>query len=271
MNVTRPVFIAVAPNGARHSKDDHPNVPITPRELADTALACAEAGASMIHLHVRDSSGRHSLEPAHYRPAIREIKSAVGDEMLVQVTSEAAGIYTAEQQMRLIEELAPDGVSLAIRELLSSDTDMIEFARFLTTLEARGSLIQYILYDPDDVRRYRQLCVSGVIPSGNHLVLFVLGRYTKIDLKPENLDHYVAELDSSSPWMACAFGDNAFDVLAGVANRGGYIRIGFENGWVLPDGNIAADNASLVRAMATRIRESGHKVATATEAAALWE
>ena len=263
---TAPVLIAVAPNGARHGKVDHPAVPISPRELAETAIACAEAGAAMIHLHVRDENGRHSLEPERYRLAIEATRQAVGDAMLIQVTSEAAGIYTPQQQMRLIEELAPDAVSLAVREVLADDESIDAAAGFLSFLDRHGTAIQYILYDSIDTRRYGRLVADGVIPAGPHLVLFVLGRYSDKEVTPKDLDSFLTEFDNSVPWMVCAFGRGALDVLAEAASRGGHVRIGFENGWLLPDGSVAVDNATLVRAMATRVRDLGRSVATMAEA-----
>ena len=88
------VLIAVAPNGARRSRKDHPALPVTLDELVETAAACARAGAAMIHLHIRDVYGEHSLDPVRYRHAITAIRERVGDNMLIQVSSEAAGTRT---------------------------------------------------------------------------------------------------------------------------------------------------------------------------------
>lgn len=269
-----PVLIAVAPNGARCGKNDHPRVPISPSELAATALSCAEAGAAMIHLHVRDGHGGHSLEPAHYRPAIHAIRQAVGDAMLIQVTSEAAGIYTLQEQISLLEALAPDAVSLAIREIFADGADADAAKHFLASLQQQRTLVQYILYDCADVRRYRQLLANGAIPATRHHVLFVLGRYTNAystsSPTVQDLHDFMAVLDNAAPWMVCAFGRQTFDVLTKAAACGGQVRIGFENGWFLPDGSVAIDNAALVRTMAARIRESGGQVATVADASALF-
>ena len=62
-----PLVIAVAPNGARKTKKDHPALPIEPREFAIEAASCIEKGAAMIHLHVRDASGGHSLDAGGYQ------------------------------------------------------------------------------------------------------------------------------------------------------------------------------------------------------------
>lgn len=272
MNTTesRSVFVTVAPNGARHGKADHPGIPISPRELAETAVTCAEAGAAMIHLHVRDRHGRHSLEPEHYRPAIREIRQAVGDTMLIQVTSEAAGVYGPGDQMRLIEALAPGGVSIAIRELFSDGADADRAARLLITLRELGSMVQYILYSDADIRQYRDLVADGVIPHGRHLVLFALGRDADTEASSKRLREYVTTLENAAPWMVCAFGHRSFDILTAAALADGHVRIGFENGWLLPDSSVAADNAALVRTMAQRIHACGCRVATVAEAQALY-
>ena len=82
-----PLVVAVAPNGARKSQQDHPALPITPEEIAREAAACAEAGAAMLHLHVRDAQGRHSLDVEAYRTAIAAVRRAVGQRMILQVTT----------------------------------------------------------------------------------------------------------------------------------------------------------------------------------------
>jgi uncharacterized protein (DUF849 family) len=83
-----PVALAVAPNGGRRGKSDHPALPITPAEVARTAAQCAEAGAAMIHLHVRDRYGRHVLDADAYRAATDAIHREAGSEIVVQITSE---------------------------------------------------------------------------------------------------------------------------------------------------------------------------------------
>ena len=155
------VLIAVAPNGARRSRKDHPALPVTPDELAETAAACAQAGAAMIHLHIRDEHGEHSLDPVRYRQAITAVRKRVGDSMLIQVSSEATGRFTVREQVAAMEELAPDCVSLGLREYIRDDASIEPGAGFLQRLYRSHALIQYILYSPDEVRWYEQLCEQG--------------------------------------------------------------------------------------------------------------
>jgi uncharacterized protein (DUF849 family) len=90
-----PLILMAAPNGAYKQTTDHPALPVTAEALARTAKQCLDAGAAMLHLHIRDSQGRHSLDVDGYRQAIAAVRSAVGQEMVLQVTSEAAKVYQA--------------------------------------------------------------------------------------------------------------------------------------------------------------------------------
>ena len=105
--MSQPLVITVAPNGARRGKADHPALPVTPAEIAREAARCHEAGAAMIHLHVRDSEQRHSLDVGAYREAVAAVREAVGDRLVIQVTSEAVGIFSPEEQMAMIGPYLP--------------------------------------------------------------------------------------------------------------------------------------------------------------------
>ncbi|SFP95932.1 3-keto-5-aminohexanoate cleavage protein [Ralstonia sp. NFACC01] len=251
--VTRPIAIAVAPNGARKTHADHPALPITPDELAACARQCVEAGAAMLHLHVRRPDGTHSLEPGDYRPAIAAVQGAVGDALVIQITTEAVGIYTPEQQMASVRVLQPETISAALRELVPDAAYEAEAARFFGELAATRTAIQYILYSADDVARYRDLRTRGVLPDTPHWVLFVLGRYSAGQRSdPTDLLPFLqawadgGDVTANVPWAMCAFGPREAECALTAALLGGHARLGFENNMALPDGSTAPDNAALV-------------------------
>ena len=93
-----PCLLMVAPNGARRVYQDHPAIPLTPEELARDAKECLAAGASAMHVHVREADGHHLLDAAAYQDAISAIQEVVGDQLLLQVTSEAGGRYSPSEQ-----------------------------------------------------------------------------------------------------------------------------------------------------------------------------
>jgi len=252
--VTRPIAIAVAPNGARKTHADHPALPITPDELASCARQCVDAGAAMLHLHVRRADGTHSLEPDDYRPAIAAVQRAVGDALVIQITTEAVGIYTPEQQMASVRALQPEAISAALRELAPDAAHDAQAARFFGELAAAHTAIQYILYSADDVMRYRDLRTRGVLPDTPHWVLFVLGRYSAGQRSdPTDLLPFLqawtdgGAITANVPWAMCAFGPREAECALSAALLGGHARLGFENNMALPDGSTAPDNAALVR------------------------
>ncbi len=264
--VEAPVVIAVAPNGARRSRADHPRVPITPVELAECAEDCLAAGASMLHLHVRDAAGRHSLEPADYRAAIAAIRRRVGDDLVLQLTTESGGRYGAVEQMGCADALAPEALSIAIRELFADAALAGKAAAFLARLAARDALVQYIVYSPDDVGRCVRLHAEGVIPQRVPQVLLVLGSYVEgragyaADLLP-----MLAALPAGWRWSVCAFGAAELRCVTAAALLGGQVRVGFENNLQLPSGAIAADNAELVRSVRDALAGLGLRSATCAE------
>ena len=130
----QPLIITSAPNGAYKQLQDHPAVPVTPDGLAQTAKACHDAGAAMLHLHIRDAQGRHSLDVAGYREALRVIRAAVGPDMILQVTSEAARVYQAPQQLAMVQALVPEALSVGLREIDQPEVGEAGLARFFAWL-----------------------------------------------------------------------------------------------------------------------------------------
>ncbi|NMV40886.1 3-keto-5-aminohexanoate cleavage protein [Ralstonia insidiosa] len=268
----QPIAIAVAPNGARKTHVDHPALPITPDELAACARQCVEAGAAMLHLHVRRPDGTHSLEPDHYRPAIAAVQQAVGDALVLQITTEAVGIYTPEQQMASVRALQPEAISAALRELVPDTAHEAEAARFFGELAAARTAIQYILYSADDVVRYRDLRARGVLPDTPHWVLFVLGRYSAGQRSnPSDLLPFLqawadgGAVTSNVPWAMCAFGPREAECALTAALLGGHARLGFENNMMLPDGSTAPDNAALITNLRGHLDALHRPLASAAE------
>ncbi len=268
----QPIAIAVAPNGARKTHVDHPALPITPDELAACAHQCVEAGAAMLHLHVRRPDGTHSLEPDDYRPAIAAVQQAVGDALVIQMTTEAVGIYTPEQQMASVRALRPEAISAALRELVPDAAHEAEAARFFAELATARTAIQYILYSADDVVRYRDLRARGILPDTPHWVLFVLGRYSAGQRSdPSDLLPFLqawsdgGNLTADVPWAMCAFGPREAECALTAALLGGHARLGFENNMLLPDGSAAPDNAALVTNLRRHLDALHRPLASAAE------
>jgi len=249
--------LMIAPNGARRNKVDHPELPVNIADIVECAKQCHAEGADGIHAHVRDADGKHVLDVGLYQELTRELALAVPD-MTVQVTSEAAGIYQAEQQRAIIRELHPTYVSVAMREMLddvADDRNKRQAQEFYQWANDGDVTIQHIIYSAEDVTEWFRRVDTGLIPleSNRAQLLFVLGRYRKnLDSQPEDLQPFIEAMRQSQgdyqvDWAVCAFGVAETECLAAAAKQGGKVRIGFENSLWHANGELAKDNAERVK------------------------
>jgi len=255
-----PLIIAVAPNGARRRKSDHPAIPITPEEIAKEAHACAEAGATLLHLHVRDAQQNHSLDEDLYRAAITAVRKETGDSMIIQVTTEAVGRYSPEDQMELIRTLRPEAFSVSISELITDDDHEAQAADFLAWAAREQIHVQHIIYSPAELVRFHELRRRGVIVQTIPSPLFVCGRYHGELGGVEQLKLFLAD-SSEMSWMCCAFGAGETDCAKLAIETGGHCRIGFENNLLSDDGALARNNADRVHAVANLANKLNRPIA----------
>ncbi len=244
----RRVVVAVAPNGGRKTKADHPALPMSADELARAAADCLDRGASMMHLHVRDQDGGHVLDAAAYRAVIARICQKVGDRLVLQITSELIGRYSPAEQRTVILQTNPEAVSVALREFAPDETAETDFGAFLSKLRKMRIWPQFILYSPDEARRFASMQKRGLIPFEDPAVLYVLGRYSLLrTAAPADLLPFIAaDMPRFSFWSVCAFGRREAGCAVAAALLGGHARVGFENNLLLPGGGQAASSADLV-------------------------
>ncbi|MDH4107111.1 MAG: 3-keto-5-aminohexanoate cleavage protein [Gammaproteobacteria bacterium] len=271
-SVPERVVIMAAPNGARRGKADHPALPLTAVELAECAAELQQVGVSVLHLHVRDAEGQHTLDPVRYREAIRAIRQRVGSALVLQVTTEAGGRFSREEQVACVRDLEPEAVSLALRELCPDEAAEPEAGRFFAWLVQQRIWPQYIIYTPEELQRFDALRRRGLFADEAPFCLFVLGRYSdRLEGRPEELDAMLAAADCSRfPWAVCCFGQYELDAMLAATRAGGHVRIGFENNLVLSNGQPARNNAELVSQYRDAVSSLGRRPASADELRELW-
>lgn len=247
--------IMVAPNGARRTKADHPALPMSIEETVACAANCHAAGAGAVHAHLRDADGNHWLDAGAYRELIAEMARTVPG-MPVQITTEAAGRYAPPAQRALLRALTPEGVSIALSEMLD-DGDRAEARRDYHRLAEAGVAVQHILYDAGQLDWLLDERARGTLPDAPVQLLFVLGRYTDDQRsEPGMLDAFLKRLaavggeSGGVDWAVCAFGGQETACLSYARQRGGKLRVGFENNLLMADGTRAADNAQRVAEIA---------------------
>jgi len=273
-SIRDPFIVMCAPNGARRTKQDHPCLPITPSELADCAAEVMAAGASILHLHVRDEHQQHSLDVDQYRRAIDAITDRVGDGLIIQVTSEAVGRYSRSEQMMMVKRLKPEAVSLALRELAPEGSEPAAMQDFFGWMHDHNICPQIILYDETDFQRYQLLQKLGVFRDMPKFLLFVV---KKPQPSREDLDAYEDPGFSTTafkhfppkitePWAACCFGKQEHFLADLCVQNGGHVRVGFENNLWRQDGTLASNNAELVKYACDAARRSNRAIASAKDA-----
>ena len=243
--------LMVAPNGARKVKKDHPEVPLTIKETVQVAKNCFEAGAKAIHLHVRNDKGEHVLDAGLYKEALKELEFQVPN-MHIQVTTEAIGKYSPDDMRKLAYDVTPPGTSIGTSELIPSRKPTIEDIKLYKYLTEAGTKIQHILYNPDDIDLLIDLLKKSEIPVDGVWCLFVIGHYTGKISYPEKIPEFIEKMKVNNvnfDWAICAFAKEEMSCLEKAVSLGGKIRVGFENSIFMPDGEIAPDNHSKIKAV----------------------
>ncbi len=247
-------MVIAAPNGARRGKVDHAALPISIAEIATEAALCQQAGAAVLHLHVRDSNGAHSLDAGLYRAATQAITEAAPG-MLVQITTEAAGVFGLKAQIACVEAVRPEAVSVAWREFTPEGNPTAR--RFYDWAASEGIHVQHILYSVEDIARFNAFGMQG------QSVLLVLGEYAGAEARADELPAYLEALGDVRDWAVCAFGRAEHAVVNAAMAAGGHARVGFENNLWLADGRLAAGTHELVA-------QIKNDVLSAADVCALW-
>jgi uncharacterized protein (DUF849 family) len=237
------VVIQACLNGGR-GRDDHPGVPVLLDELVRSASACAEAGASSLHVHPRDATGRETLDPALVDTAAGALRAASG--LPVGVTTGAWIEPDPERRRTLVAGWSvPDFASVNLYEP--------GFAGVMWALLDDDIGIEAGIETEADVER---LAGSGLAGRVMRVLVEV------VDSEPEEaarhalaIDRALDDMGVGAPRLHHGVGRATWAVVAQGARLGREVRVGFEDVRTLPGGQPAPDNAALVRA-AKGLREA---------------
>ncbi len=242
--------LMVAPNGARPTKSDHLKVPITIKEIVNTGKACFDAGAGAIHFHIRNNKGKHILDSGLCKEALKELNLMV-PKMHLQITTESVGRYSPDQMRKLAYEVMPPGISIGIKEMIPSRNPGNEDIKVYQKLFEEGTKVQHICYEPEDVDLLSNLLNNSKIPKDDVWCMFVIGHYSGKRSDPKKISSFIQKLkenEFNADWAVCAFSKEEISCLKTAIKLGGKIRVGFENSFLMPDGSVAPDNETKVKA-----------------------
>jgi len=268
----RKIIITVAPTGSIATRQDTPYLPITPEEVAEETLRSYNAGASVVHLHARDSmSGAPTSDIAVYEDYLRLIREKC--DIVTQITTGGGATtmgLTPEQRIEAVGALKPEMASLNAgsmnfgRKLFPNPPDVIEmYARKMTEW---GVVPEYEIYDVSMVDNVKRLILDTGIMKPPLQFSLVMGVAGGIPATPKNAVFLSEALPADCTWQMIGIGRHQIPLGTLGVVLGGSVRVGMEDNIYLSKGVLARSNAVLVEKMARIIRELGFEIATAAEA-----
>lgn len=267
--MSEPVIITVAITGALPRKKDTPAVPVTPSEQIESTHEAFEAGASLVHIHVRAADESPSSDPelfARVQEGVR--KHCPG--MIVQFSTGGRGRDQAARASML--HLRPDMASLATGSV-NFPTNVYENPPDFVEGLARSMLEYHIkpeieVFDLAMLYSAANLVKKGLIKGSPH-VQFVLGIANALPARRSVFDFLRSELADVLPdatWVAAGTGRYQWEVNQWCLETGGHVRTGLEDNIKFDPMRLAASNAELVKKVADAADRFGRRVATAAEA-----
>ena len=263
------LIITVAGIGAELTRDDQPNLPLTPDEIAADARACRDAGAAIYHLHVRDADGLPTMDVETYRAAHDAIRAAT--DIVVQFSSGGA-VGDGEDERLGPLELRPEMASLTTGTVNFGDDVFMNplplVMRFYERMRELGILPEYEIFEPGMIATAERIYAES--GDGHHQHFdFVLGVPGAMPAWPDAVDYLRSHLPEGATWSATGIGRSHLDVANAAIRTGGHVRTGFEDVKWFEPGVLASSNAQLVERVVTMAREAGRKIAAPDDARAI--
>jgi 3-keto-5-aminohexanoate cleavage enzyme len=244
-----PLLITVAPTGAETAKEDCPQLPTTPEEIAATARACEAAGAAMIHLHVRDAAHQPTLDPG----LLKEWVAAVRDssDLVVQLSTGGSVHDPLDQRLKVLDA-EPDSCSLTMGTTNFGDDVFSNPWPFVCELyqlaQERGVAPEFELFDLGQVHALTRLLDRYGLPSGGKVhVDLVMGVPGGMNGTTDALVAAVRDLPAATTsWSATGIGRSTLAVMLASLSKGGHLRVGMEDVLTISRGVPVESNAQLV-------------------------
>ena len=247
-------LITVAPTGAEHLKADLPQLPTTLEALVETAQRCEEAGAGLIHVHIRDDDHRPSLDLGRLRATVEALREAT--DLVVQLST--GGAVTDPYDARVaVLDAEPDSCSLTCGTTNFGDDVFMNPWSLMSELYVRAQerevVPEFELFDIGHVHALARLIDTHGLPYGGRVHCdVVLGVPGALPATPQALMTAVAALpEQVTSWSATGIGRGHLPVLATALAAGGHARVGMEDNVVFARGQVVQHNAELVERAAS--------------------
>lgn len=289
MSIAQKTIITCAITGNITKPEQHPDLPVTPEQIARACLDAADAGAAVVHIHVRDpATGRPSMALAHYQEVMTRIR-AENTGLVINLTTGPGGrfipgaddpqvaapgstLMLPERRVEHIAALKPDIATLDLNTMNSGGdvviNTMASVTRMAKVINDAGVRPEIEIFDSGDLHMARDLMRDGVL-AGPGLFSFVLGVHYGFSASTATMAYARSLLPPGATWTGFGIGRHAFPMVAQAWLLGGHVRVGFEDNLFISKGVLARDNAQLVARARLIVESLGGAIATAQEARTL--
>jgi 3-keto-5-aminohexanoate cleavage enzyme len=268
-------IITAAVTGAWPKKENNPNVPMTPEEIAEDVYDCWQAGAAIAHIHMRDDDGNGVMDPVRFKKTAELLKNNHPDcDIIINMTT--SGDIHADDEIRVahVKELKPEMASYDCGSMNWLNSGL--FINSPKFLEDCGYLFQELgvkpeieAFDPGMIGNAAYYLKKGVLVGPQHFQ-FCMGCANGIAGTMKNLVFMKETMESlcgkDNTWSCFGVGHSAMEMMYGAVALGGGIRVGMEDNVMYAKGQLADSNRQFVERAVRVIREYGNEPATPDEA-----
>lgn len=260
-------IITVAPTGAWPTKKDNPNIPMTPKEIADDVFECYKAGAAIAHLHMRDDEGRGSMSTDKFIETVKLIKEKCN--IVINLTTSGDLNATEEDRQAHLKILKPELASYDCGTMNWMNNSL--FINHPLFLEKLGKTMlennikpEIEVFDTSFIYNAKYYIKKGILKIPAHFQ-FILGAAGGIAATINNLVYLKSLIPENSTWGALGIGKAHVPVMLATVAMGGHLRVGMEDNVYYGPGVLAESNSQLVKRAADIIKIAGNEVATAED------
>ncbi len=262
------LIITAAICGAEVTKASNSAVPYTVEEMVREAKSAYEAGAAILHIHVREDDGTPTQDRERFRVVMDAIRKELPDVIMIPSTGGAAGMSPEERLQPT--ELFPEMATLDCGTCNFGDEI---FDNTMPTMRAFGKRMlendikpEYECFEIGHLDTILTMAKKGEVPAHPMQFNFVLGVNGCTPATIPNLCHLVSQIPAGSTWTVTGVGKSAWTMAAAGIAMGGNVRVGFEDNVYLGKGHKAASNGELVAKVVRMAKELGREIATPAEA-----
>ena len=264
------LIITAAICGAEVTKEQNPNVPYTVEEIVREAKSAVDAGAAIVHLHVREDDGTPTQSHVRFQECEEAIYKACPNVILIPSTGGAVGMTPDERLDSTNTTPIPEMATLDCGTCNFGDeifdNTMPTMRAFGKRMIEKGIKPEYECFEMGHLDTILTMARKGEVPGDPMQFNFVLGVPGCTPATVDNLCWLVKNIPAGSTWTATGIGRHAFTLAAPAIVMGGNVRVGFEDNLYLERGVLAKSNGELVDKVVRMAKMLGRQVATSDEA-----